>query len=96
MAYCNVSNVTENSVQLTLKGASNLTNYETKTTAEGKYAQKATTLAGYGITNAYTKTEADSKFITKDVSDLTNYTAIVLGEASSDNKDNTSLSLRFA
>lgn len=41
----------------------NLTNYETKTTAEGKYAQKSTTLAGYGITNAYTKTEADSNYL---------------------------------
>ena len=41
------------------KDVNNLTNYETKETAEGKYAQKATTLAGYGITNAYTKTEID-------------------------------------
>ena len=28
-------------------------------------ADKATTLAGYGITNAYTKTEADGKFLTE-------------------------------
>lgn len=39
------------------KDISNLTNYETKTTAEGKYAQKSTTLSGYGVTDAYTKTE---------------------------------------
>lgn len=30
-----------------------------KTAADEKFAQKATTLAGYGITDAYTKTEAD-------------------------------------
>ena len=45
------------------------------------YAQKSTTLAGYGITNAYTKTEADSKFITKDVSNLTNYETKTTAEA---------------
>ena len=37
-----------------------LENYETKLVAEGKYAQKSTTLAGYGITNAYTKSEVDN------------------------------------
>ena len=29
------------------------------------YAQKATTLAGYGITDAYTKTESDNKYDVK-------------------------------
>ena len=29
-------------------------------------ADKATTLAGYGITNAYTKTEADAAFLSED------------------------------
>ena len=41
------------------KDVNNLTNYETKETAEGKYAQKATTLTGYGITDTYTKAEID-------------------------------------
>ena len=31
----------------------------------GSYAKKATTLAGYGITNAYTKIESDGKFLVK-------------------------------
>ena len=35
-------------------------------------ANKSTTLAGYGITDAYTKTEADNKFLTSHQS-LTNY-----------------------
>ena len=51
------------------KDVSDLTNYETKTVAEGKYAQKSTTLSGYGITDAYTKTEIDLKdtaFLTKE------------------------------
>ena len=55
------------------KDVSDLTNYETKTVAEGKYAQKSTTLSGYGITDAYTKTEIDSKnvsFLTKESSGI--------------------------
>lgn len=32
-----------------------------KSWSEGKFAEKATTLAGYGITDAYTKTEIDGK-----------------------------------
>lgn len=31
-----------------------------KSWSEGKFAEKATTLAGYGITDAYTKTQADT------------------------------------
>lgn len=34
--------------------------YLTKTSASSTYAAKATTLSGYGITNAYTKTDIDS------------------------------------
>jgi len=47
----------------------------TKTEADGKFltshqdisgkADKATTLSGYGITDAYTKTQADAKFLTE-------------------------------
>lgn len=41
-----------------------LTGYATESWVSGKnYAVKATTLAGYGITDAYTKTEADSRYI---------------------------------
>ena len=42
-----------------------LTNYLTKTDASSTYATKSTTLAGYGITDAYTKTEVDSKLSLK-------------------------------
>lgn len=43
-----------------------LTGYATESWVSGKnYAVKATTLAGYGITDAYTKTESDSKYPTK-------------------------------
>lgn len=48
-----------------------LTGYATESWVTGKnYAVKATTLAGYGITDAYTKTEADNKYLLK-----TSYTA---------------------
>ena len=43
-----------------------LTGYATESWVSGKnYAVKATTLAGYGITDAYTKTESDNKYPTK-------------------------------
>ena len=43
-----------------------LTGYATESwVSEKNYAVKATTLAGYGITDAYTKTESDSKYPTK-------------------------------
>lgn len=43
-----------------------LTGYATESWVTSKnYAVKATTLAGYGITDAYTKTESDSKYPTK-------------------------------
>lgn len=38
--------------------------YLTPSAASATYAQKATTLAGYGITDAYTKTECDNKYVT--------------------------------
>ena len=45
--------------------------YATKTyieslvsTMQNNYAQKATTLSGYGITDAYTKTECDNRYVT--------------------------------
>lgn len=38
--------------------------YLTPSAASATYAQKATTLAGYGITDAYTKTECDDKYVT--------------------------------
>ena len=41
-----------------------LTGYATESWVSGKnYAVKATTLAGYGITDAYTKTDADSRYV---------------------------------
>lgn len=43
---------------------------ELSATISGK-ADKATTLSGYGITDAYTKTEADAKFI--DTTEITGY-----------------------
>jgi hypothetical protein len=56
----------------------------TKTETDGKYAQKATTISGYGITDAYTKIQIDNKFIeidskTGDLSTLktTNKTTLV-------------------
>ena len=43
-----------------------LTGYATESWVSGKnYAVKATTLSGYGITDAYTKTESDGKYPTK-------------------------------
>lgn len=43
-----------------------LTGYATESWVTSKnYAVKATTLAGYGITDAYTKTESDNKYPTK-------------------------------
>nr|DAX02730.1 MAG TPA: Receptor recognition protein, Long tail, Helical sandwich, Tail fiber [Bacteriophage sp.] len=43
-----------------------LTGYATESWVSGKnYAVKATTLAGYGITDAYTKTESNGKYPTK-------------------------------
>lgn len=43
-----------------------LTGYATESWVSGKnYAVKATTLDGYGITDAYTKTESDNKYPTK-------------------------------
>lgn len=43
-----------------------LTGYATESWVSGKnYAVKATTLAGYGITDAYTKKESDGKYPTK-------------------------------
>lgn len=46
--------------------SSALNGYATESWVTSKnYAVKATTLAGYGITDAYTKTESDSKYPTK-------------------------------
>ena len=43
-----------------------LTGYATESWVSGKnYAVKATTVAGYGIADAYTKTESDNKYPTK-------------------------------
>lgn len=44
-----------------------LVNYPTKTEVANAYAKKATTLSGYGITNAYTKTETDTAISTHNV-----------------------------
>lgn len=42
--------------------SASMANFYTKSAADAKFAEKATTLAGYGITDAYTKTEADAAF----------------------------------
>ena len=50
-----------NSVEL----SGNKTLEELGIQASGDYALKSTTLAGYGITDAYTKTDADGKYALK-------------------------------
>lgn len=61
-----------------------LTNTYTKTemdTALNEKADKATTLAGYGITDAYTKAESDSLYVSNDSE--TKYIALNIGETAS-------------
>lgn len=69
------SSFDENAMWSALSGSSNnqinkshlttaLTGYATESWVSGKnYAVKATTLAGYGITDAYTKTESDNRYL---------------------------------
>ena len=45
-----------------------------------KKADKATTLAGYGITDAYTKAEVDAKFENIDISNIDAYTKAEIDE----------------
>lgn len=72
-----------------------LTGYATESWVSGKnYAVKATTLAGYGITDAYTKTESDSKYPTKTGSGASGTWSInVTGNAGSATKLQTARSL---
>ena len=72
-----------------------LTGYATESWVSGKnYAVKATTLAGYGITDAYTKTESDNKYPTKTGSGASGTWGInVTGNAGSATKLQTARSL---
>ena len=56
--------ITESELNETYATKSELADKADKTALDGK-ADKETTLAGYGITDAYTKTEADGKYATK-------------------------------
>lgn len=68
-----------------------LTGYATESWVTSKnYAVKATTLAGYGITDAYTKTESDNKYPTKTGSGASGTWEInITGNAVSSSKSNT-------
>ena len=50
---------TKAEVEASLELKANVADVYSKSAADEKFAQKATTLAGYGITDAYTKTEVD-------------------------------------
>ena len=72
-----------------------LTGYATESWVSGKnYVVKATTLAGYGITDAYTKKESDGKYPTKTGSGASGTWGInVTGNAGSATKLQTARSL---
>ena len=72
-----------------------LTGYATESWVSGKnYAVKATTLAGYGITDAYTKKESDGKYPTKTGSGASGTWGIgITGNAGSATKLQTALTL---
>ena len=72
-----------------------LTGYATESWVSGKnYAVKATTLAGYGITDAYTKTESDNKYPTKTGSGASGTWSIsITGNAGSSTKLQTARTL---
>lgn len=72
-----------------------LTGYATESWVSGKnYAVKATTLAGYGITDAYTKKESDGKYPTKTGSGASGTWGIgITGNAGSASKLQTPRSL---
>lgn len=75
--------------------SSALNGYATESWVTGKnYAVKATTLAGYGITDAYTKTESDGRYPTKTGSGASGTWGInISGNASNADKlDNMHLS----
>lgn len=75
--------------------SSALNGYATESWVSGKnYAVKATTLAGYGITDAYTKTESDSKYPTKTGSGASGTWSIsITGNAGSSTKLQTARTL---
>ena len=54
-----------NNIPTKVSQLQNDSGYLTKHQSLDGYAKKATTLAGYGITDAYTKTESDSKYDAK-------------------------------
>ena len=72
-----------------------LTGYATESWVSGKnYAVKATTLAGYGITDAYTKTESNGKYPTKTGSGASGTWSIsITGNAGSSTKLQTARTL---
>ena len=60
-------------IDTAIAGKANAADVYTKTAADNKFAEQSTTLAGYGITNAYTKTEVDNALseIDVDIEDIT-------------------------
>ena len=72
-----------------------LTGFATESWVSGKnYAVKATTLAGYGITDAYTKTESNGKYPTKTGSGASGTWSIsITGNAGSSTKLQTARTL---
>ena len=54
-----------NTIDVDLSSYLKKTDAYTKTEANERFAEAATTLAGYGITDAYSKTEADERFAKK-------------------------------
>ena len=53
-------------VENDLVAKANKADVYTKTEADGRYALKATTVSGYGITDVYTKIQIDNKFVEVD------------------------------
>ena len=94
----NTSDLTNDSGFLTSSPSEYVTETELNSSLEDK-ADTATTLSGYGITDAYTKTEADGKYATKtelsnkaDTSALSNYaTTSALTEGLAEKADTSAL-----
>ena len=94
----NTSDLTNDSGFLTSIPSEYVTETELNSSLEDK-ADTATTLSGYGITDAYTKTEADGKYATKtelsnkaDTSALSNYaTTSALTEGLAEKADTSAL-----
>ena len=96
-AYLTTANATS-----TYATKASLSGYATTSALDGK-ADKETTLAGYGITDAYTKSETDGKYALKtelankaDTSALANYTTTEVLNGLLDDKADTSALANYA